>query len=99
MGDSEYVFKHALTQEVSYNSLLQEQRRQIHGQTGEALEKLNAPSIDDHLDELASSLQPQRKLRWQGAPTITSAPDSARFRKLRVRRGGCGTLHRRPGIT
>ncbi len=53
VGDSEYVFKHALTQEVSYNSLLQEQRRQIHGQIGEALEKLNAPSIDDHLDELA----------------------------------------------
>ena len=88
VGDSEYVFKHALTQEVSYNSLLQEQRRQIHGQIGEALEKLNAPSIDDHLDELAhhysrSGNRPRRS-------TITSAPDSARFSAPRTARR-CGT--------
>jgi predicted ATPase len=31
VGDSEYVFKHALTQEVAYNSVLMERRQQLHG--------------------------------------------------------------------
>ncbi len=53
IGDSEYTFKHALTQEVSYNSVLMERRRQLHGRIGAALERLYANSIDDYLDELA----------------------------------------------
>ena len=53
VGDTEYIFKHALTQEVSYNSVLIERRRQLHERIAAALEKLYATSIDDHLDELA----------------------------------------------
>jgi len=53
VGDTEYIFKHALTQEVSYNSVLQERRKHLHERTGAALENLYANSIDDHLDELA----------------------------------------------
>ncbi|MGC1678407.1 MAG: adenylate/guanylate cyclase domain-containing protein [Candidatus Binataceae bacterium] len=53
IGDSEYTFKHALTQEVSYNSVLIERRRHLHGRIGAALESLYTNSIDDHLDELA----------------------------------------------
>ena len=53
LGDSEYIFKHALTQEVSYNSVLLERRKQLHERIGAALKKLYANSIDDHLDELA----------------------------------------------
>jgi class 3 adenylate cyclase len=53
VGDCEYTFKHALTQEVSYNSVLHERRKQIHQRVGAALENLYANSIDDHLDELA----------------------------------------------
>jgi predicted ATPase len=53
VGDPEYIFKHALTQEVSYNSVLQERRKQLHERIGAALENLYANSIDDHLDELA----------------------------------------------
>ena len=30
MGDTEYIFKHALTQEVAYNSILIERRRLLH---------------------------------------------------------------------
>ena len=30
----EYIFKHALTQEVAYNSVLQERRKALHEQTG-----------------------------------------------------------------
>ncbi len=40
--DLEYVFKHVFTQESVYNSLLRSERRQLHGQVGEALETLFA---------------------------------------------------------
>jgi tetratricopeptide (TPR) repeat protein len=53
VGDTEYIFKHALTQEVAYNSLLIERRKQIHERIGAALEGLYTSSLDDHLDELA----------------------------------------------
>jgi class 3 adenylate cyclase/tetratricopeptide (TPR) repeat protein len=49
----EYTFKHALTQEVAYNSLLIEQRKLLHERAGAALESLYAIQFDDHLSELA----------------------------------------------
>ena len=52
-GDVEYIFKHALTQEVAYNSLLVERRKLLHERAGEALESLFAGQLEDHLDELA----------------------------------------------
>jgi predicted ATPase len=53
LGDTEYVFKHALTQEVAYNSILIERRKQLHGYVGSAIETLYASSLDDHLADLA----------------------------------------------
>jgi len=52
-GDIEYIFKHALTQEVSYNSLLIERRKQLHERAGAALEAMFAGQLEDHLEELA----------------------------------------------
>ena len=52
-GGVEYVFKHALTQEVAYNSLLIERRKQLHELTGRALESIFAEQLDDHLGRLA----------------------------------------------
>ena len=52
-GDIEYVFKHALTQEVAYNSLLIERRKQLHERAGQALEAIFAEQLDDHLTQLA----------------------------------------------
>src|SRR6202790_2984182 len=49
----EYVFKHALTQEVAYNSLLIERRKQLHEGAGQALESIFAGQLDDHLGQLA----------------------------------------------
>jgi class 3 adenylate cyclase/tetratricopeptide (TPR) repeat protein len=51
--ESEYTFKHALTQEVAYNSVLIERRREIHERTAAAIEELFAERLDDHLGELA----------------------------------------------
>jgi class 3 adenylate cyclase/predicted ATPase len=53
VGDTEYIFKHALTQEVAYNSMLIERRKFIHERAGQALESIFAGQMDDHLDELA----------------------------------------------
>src|SRR5215472_3654661 len=48
VGDVEYEFKHALTQEVAYNSVLAERRRFLHERTGAAVESLYADRLDDH---------------------------------------------------
>jgi class 3 adenylate cyclase/tetratricopeptide (TPR) repeat protein len=53
VGDTEYVFKHALTQEVAYNSVLTERRQQLHECTGAAIETLYASTVEEHLAELA----------------------------------------------
>jgi class 3 adenylate cyclase len=52
LADIEYVFKHALTQEVAYNSVLVERRKLFHERAGLALESMLAEQLDDHLDEL-----------------------------------------------
>ncbi len=52
-GDVEYIFKHALTQEVAYNALLIERRKLLHERAGLALESMFAEQLEDHLDELA----------------------------------------------
>jgi tetratricopeptide (TPR) repeat protein len=52
-GNIEYVFKHALTQEVAYNSLLTERRKLVHERTAMAAESLFATSLADYYDDLA----------------------------------------------
>ena len=49
----EYIFKHALTQEVAYNSVLQERRKAWHEQTAKAIEALFQNRLADHYSELA----------------------------------------------
>ena len=51
--ESEYLFKHALTQEVAYGTVLQEQRKTLHERTGQAIEGLYRMSVGDHYSELA----------------------------------------------
>jgi tetratricopeptide (TPR) repeat protein len=52
-GGVEYTFKHALTQEVAYHSVLIERRKALHERTGEALERLFADRLDDYVTDLA----------------------------------------------
>jgi len=52
-GNIEYIFKHALTQEVGYNSLLTERRKLLHERAAMAAEALFATSLADHYDDLA----------------------------------------------
>jgi len=49
----EYIFKHALTQEVAYNSLLQKRRQEIHARIGQAIESLYAERLEEFYEALA----------------------------------------------
>jgi tetratricopeptide (TPR) repeat protein len=51
--DLEYTFKHALTHEVAYGSLLQERRRTLHTRIVQAIEQLYPDRLIEHVDRLA----------------------------------------------
>ncbi|HEV7663187.1 MAG TPA: adenylate/guanylate cyclase domain-containing protein, partial [Chloroflexota bacterium] len=52
-GESIYVFRHALIQEVAYQTQLQSQRRVTHGAIGEAIETIFTDRSDEFVNELA----------------------------------------------
>src|SRR6266542_3477849 len=49
----EYTFKHALTHDVAYGSLLTGRRRALHGRAMESLERLNADRLSEQVERLA----------------------------------------------
>ena len=51
--DLEYTFKHALTHEVAYGSLLQERRRALHARIVEAIEALYTERLAEQAERLA----------------------------------------------
>jgi class 3 adenylate cyclase/tetratricopeptide (TPR) repeat protein len=51
--EREYTFKHALTHEVAYSSLLQERRRVLHARIVEALEALGGEQVTEQVERLA----------------------------------------------
>ncbi len=51
--DIEYMFKHALTQEVVYNSLLKKQRREIHEQIARVIESVFKDRLVEFNETLA----------------------------------------------
>jgi DNA-binding NtrC family response regulator/tetratricopeptide (TPR) repeat protein len=51
--DAVYTFKHALTHEVAYGSLLHERRRALHARIVEAVETLYPDRLAEHAERLA----------------------------------------------
>ncbi len=51
--DLEYTFKHALTHEVTYGSMLGERRRQLHAQIVSVIERVYAERLSEHVERLA----------------------------------------------
>ena len=51
--EREYTFKHALTQQVAYETLLQERRRALHARIVEALEALAGERVVEQVERLA----------------------------------------------
>lgn len=52
-----YIFKHALIQDVAYQSLLKERRRELHRAVGLAIEEIYADRLAEHAEELAHHFQ------------------------------------------
>ena len=50
--DAEYTFKHTLTHEVAYASLLHERRRGMHARLVEAIERSYPDALAEHRDQL-----------------------------------------------
>jgi class 3 adenylate cyclase/tetratricopeptide (TPR) repeat protein len=51
--DPEYRFKHTLTQEVAYNSVLIRRRKELHGKIGEIMEDLYGDKLEENYELLA----------------------------------------------
>jgi len=51
--DPEYTFKHSLTHEVAYRSLLRARRRDLHARIAEAMERLYADRLAEQVERLA----------------------------------------------
>jgi adenylate cyclase len=52
-GEPVYVFKHAITQEVAYQSLPAPRRRELHAEAGHALEALHADRLREACEPIA----------------------------------------------
>jgi predicted ATPase len=48
-----YIFKHAVIQDVAYNSLLVQRRKELHRAVGHAIEDLYPDRLHEHHEELA----------------------------------------------
>ena len=51
--ESTHIFKHALTREVVYESILTKRKKKLHKEIGEAIEELYSDSVDEHYAALA----------------------------------------------
>src|SRR5262249_21348065 len=51
--DLEHTFKHALTHEVAYTSMLRSRRRALHARIVDAMETLHHDRLVEHVDRLA----------------------------------------------
>jgi len=78
----EYVFKHTLTQEVAYNSLLQKKRKEIHEKIGKAIEALYAERLEEfhemlayHYSKSENSEKAYRYLKLSGNKSTESCPN------------------------
>jgi class 3 adenylate cyclase len=70
--DLEYTFKHALTHEVAYGSLLHERQRALHARIVEAIETLYSNRLIEQVERLAHHAA--RGEVWAKALTISGRP-------------------------
>ena len=63
--DPLYRFKHVLTQDVVYSSLLEHQRRELHGRVGAAIEAMHEGGLGEQYERLAHHFS--RAGQWSAA--------------------------------
>ncbi len=96
----EYIFRHALTQEVAYNSLLLKRRKEIHERIGRAIEELYPDRVEEFYEMLAyhysksdnlEKAADYSKLAGNKATRSNSLPEAVRYY-----RQGIGALKQLP---
>jgi ABC-type oligopeptide transport system substrate-binding subunit/class 3 adenylate cyclase len=78
LPELEYMFKHSLTQEAAYSSLLGERRREFHRRVGEAVESLFPERREEFLGILAHHFEAAASLE-KARNYLLSAGDQARL--------------------
>jgi tetratricopeptide (TPR) repeat protein len=81
--EPKYTFKHALTHEVAYGSLLQERRRLLHAGIVEALEQRHADRLAEWVESLA--LHAFRGAAWDKAVTYCQQVGARAFERAALR--------------
>jgi tetratricopeptide (TPR) repeat protein len=71
----EYLFRHALVQDAAYESLLKQERKELHHSVGEALEQL----YPDRKGELAAMLALHFEQSGEGERAIPYLVDAAKY--------------------
>ena len=61
--NSSYIFKHALTRDVVYDSILMKKRRQLHEEIGNAMEQLFRDKIDEYYGALINHFAASENFR------------------------------------
>jgi predicted ATPase len=77
----EYIFRHELTRDAAYGSILRRRRRELHLQVGEAMETLFADRIEPNAHRLAQHFaaagDAERALRYSRIAAESAASLSA----------------------
>src|SRR5690606_32498794 len=77
-----YRFRHVLTREVAYDSLLQHERRRIHGLVGQAIEECFAAHMEEHAEVLAHHFAEAKDWRKVAHHSRVAAERSYRLGQL-----------------
>ncbi len=78
LPELEYIFKHALTQEAAYSSLLVERRKAFHKRVGEAIESIFEDRREEYLGLLAHHFE-RAGIQQKAASYLDLAGDRARL--------------------
>ncbi len=87
------IFKHALTRDVVYDSILSKRRKKLHGQIGNSIEELYKDNINEHYEVLAEHYIASEnyekgakylKLSGKKAEKTASLNDAITYAKKRV---------------
>ncbi len=90
---SAYLFKHSLTREVVYDSILTKRKKLLHQKIGEAIEDLHRDSLDAHYSILADHFMVSddfqksadySRLTYERARTHAALPSAVSYAQKRI---------------
>ena len=100
LPEPEYVFKHALTQEVAYNNLLLKKRREVHDRIGRVIEELFPDRLEEFFEILAHhfarSDDQQKAFQYLRLSSIKTGSRNSMVESIRFGREAVAALNRMP---